>query len=260
MNGLVKFGFEGHEIRTQRDEEGEVWFCVNDVCAPLEHTNPRKAVDDLVDDDDVTKRDVIDSLGRTQEANFVNESGMYALVMGSRLESAKRFKRWVTHEVLPAIRKTGSYSAAAATPANDVKLLTARRLEAKERRLNAELLMRTLKIINEAKPLHVDVFVATAAVVAETAAGRELPALKPKTDGEWMTPTQIAEQLGVTATRVGLTITDLNIRGNFEGVARAVLNKAAHSDKTVTTYQYTPKAVEMIRARLEEAPKLEPVN
>lgn len=259
MSGMVKFGFEGHEVRTQHDHEGEVWFCVNDICAPLAHSNPRKAVEDLVDEGDVTRRDTPTSSG-VQSMNFVNESGMYALVLGSRLETAKRFKRWVTHEVLPTIRKTGGYAAGEAKPAKDVKMLNALRLEAKERRLNAELLMRTLKIINEAKPLHVDVFVATAAVVAETAAGRELPALKPKTEGEWMTPTLIAEQLGVTAARVGLTITELNIRGNIDGVARAVLNKAAYSDKTVTTYQYTPRALEMIRARLQEAPKLEPVN
>lgn len=110
MSEIVKFGFEGHEVRTQADKQGGAWFSVNDICAPLEHSNPRKAVADLVDPDDVTGREVIDSMGRTQTANFVNESGMYALVLGSRLEAAKRFKRWITHEVLPALRKTGTYS------------------------------------------------------------------------------------------------------------------------------------------------------
>ena len=63
-----------------------------------------------MDGDDVQKMDTIDSLGRTQRANHVNESGLYSLILGSRKPEAKRFKKWVTSEVLPAIRKTGSYS------------------------------------------------------------------------------------------------------------------------------------------------------
>jgi prophage antirepressor-like protein len=66
---------------------------------------------DHVDEDDLTKREVIDSLGRAQLTNHVNESGLYALILSSTLPSAKVFKRWVTSEVLPAIRKTGKYAA-----------------------------------------------------------------------------------------------------------------------------------------------------
>ena len=83
----------------------------NDVCAALELVNPRKALADHVDPDDVTQGDTTDNLGRKQLTNHVNESGLYALIFGSRKESAKRFKRWVTSEVLPAIRKNGYYVA-----------------------------------------------------------------------------------------------------------------------------------------------------
>lgn len=100
------------EIRTLADEANEPLFCAADVCKVLGYTNPRKAVADHVSEDDVTKRDTIDNLGRTQSASFVNESGLYSLIFGSKLESAKAFKRWVTSEVLPAIRKTGGYLAA----------------------------------------------------------------------------------------------------------------------------------------------------
>lgn len=100
------------EIRTLADEANEPLFCAADVCKVLGYTNPRKAVADHVSEDDVTKRDTIDNLGRTQTASFVNESGLYSLIFGSKLESAKAFKRWVTSEVLPAIRKTGGYLAA----------------------------------------------------------------------------------------------------------------------------------------------------
>ena len=96
-------------IRTKSNKQGEPMFCAKDVCEALKHTNSRKAVVDLVDKDDVTRSYIIDSLGRKQRAIFINESGLYALILSSKLESAKRFKRWVTGEVLPAIRKQGGY-------------------------------------------------------------------------------------------------------------------------------------------------------
>lgn len=97
-------------IRTAGTAE-EPLFCAADICRALGYTNGRKAIADHCEEDDVTKRDIIDNLGRTQSACFVNESGLYALIFGSKLENAKQFKRWVTSEVLPAIRKTGSYTA-----------------------------------------------------------------------------------------------------------------------------------------------------
>ena len=117
MTKLAVFSFGNQEIRTITDEHGEAWFVANDVCAALELTNPRKALADHVDPDDVTQSDTTDNLGRKQLTNHVNESGLYALIFGSRKESAKRFKRWVTSEVLPAIRKDGYYVANATNPA-----------------------------------------------------------------------------------------------------------------------------------------------
>ena len=117
MTKLAVFSFGNHEIRTVTDELGEAWFVANDVCAALELVNPRKALADHVDPDDVTQGDTTDNLGRKQLTNHINESGLYALIFGSRKESAKRFKRWVTSEVLPAIRKNGYYVANATNPA-----------------------------------------------------------------------------------------------------------------------------------------------
>ena len=110
MNTLIPFQFETHALRVQVDDAGQPWFNANDVCAALELANPRDALAKHVDSDDVAKRDIIDSLGRVQLASFVNESGLYALILGSTKDAAKRFKRWVTSEVLPSIRKTGTYA------------------------------------------------------------------------------------------------------------------------------------------------------
>lgn len=102
--------FENEEFGSIRTvtRDGEVWFVGKDVAEALGFTNSRDAIATHVFDDDKGV-EIIDTLGGKQKMTAINESGLYALVFGSRLESAKRFKRWVTSEVLPAIRKTGSY-------------------------------------------------------------------------------------------------------------------------------------------------------
>lgn len=98
------------EIRTVINENSEPLFCASDVCKALGYANGRDAVAKHVSEDDVAKCDIIDSLGRTQSASFVNESGLYSLIFGSKLDTAKAFKKWVTSEVLPTIRKYGVYA------------------------------------------------------------------------------------------------------------------------------------------------------
>lgn len=119
MSTIIPFQFETHALRVQVDDASQPWFNANDVCEALQLGNARQALESHVDADDVQKLDTIDSLGRTQRANHVNESGLYALILGSTKDAAKRFKRWVTSEVLPSIRKTGAYAtpAVAALPA-----------------------------------------------------------------------------------------------------------------------------------------------
>lgn len=105
---LITFNYNNLNIRTQVDTNGEVFFCANDICAALGYTNPRKAISDHVSEEDVTKRDTLTN-GGNQVMAYINESGLYALIFGSKLETAKQFKHWVTSEVLPSIRKTGKY-------------------------------------------------------------------------------------------------------------------------------------------------------
>lgn len=102
------FAFDSHALRViMRD--GEPWFVAADVCAALGLGNTRMAIDRL--DDDEKGISSIDTLGGRQDLIVVSEPGLYSLVLGSRKPEAKRFKRWVTHEVLPSIRKTGRYAA-----------------------------------------------------------------------------------------------------------------------------------------------------
>lgn len=104
--GNADFG----EVRTVVID-GEPWFVGKDVAQCLGYTNPSKALADHVDDDDKLNNKTLSSLGQ-RGGWLINESGMYALIFGSKLEKAREFKRWVTSEVLPTLRKTGRYEVA----------------------------------------------------------------------------------------------------------------------------------------------------
>lgn len=105
MNPEIQtFNFNATPVRTLTDETGEPWFVAKDVCDILGHSNVSMALGRL-DDDERSKF----NLGRQGETNIVNEAGLYGLILGSRKPEAHEFKRWVTHEVLPSIRKTGGY-------------------------------------------------------------------------------------------------------------------------------------------------------
>lgn len=112
MNELQIFKNDAFgEIRTTMIN-AEPWFVGKDVAEILGYSNPRKAILDHVDEEDKTDGVTIrDSIGRDQNPICINESGLYSLVLSSKLPTAKQFKRWVTGEVLPSIRKTGGYIA-----------------------------------------------------------------------------------------------------------------------------------------------------
>ena len=109
MSNIVAFDFESHDVRILVGQDGEPQFVSADVCNALSIRNSRDAIARL--DDDEKGVAITDTPGGKQELAVINESGLYQLILTSRKPEAKRFKRWVTHEVLPSIRKTGSYAA-----------------------------------------------------------------------------------------------------------------------------------------------------
>lgn len=118
---LTVFAFESAALRTI-DRDGEPWFVAKDVCSVLEIDNVSQALARLDEDERNTLilNEGTSPAGGNPNVNIINESGLYSLVLGSRKPEAKKFKKWVTSEVLPAIRKTGSYSAPSAPETNDV--------------------------------------------------------------------------------------------------------------------------------------------
>ena len=109
MNNLQIFNSEEFGNMRTVTIDDETWFVGKDVANALGYERATKAIQDHVDDDDKDEVPIQDSIGRMQKTPVINESGLYALIFGSKLESAKRFKHWVTSEVLPTIRKTGGY-------------------------------------------------------------------------------------------------------------------------------------------------------
>ena len=109
-NEIQKFDFKGAALRTLTDEAGEPWFVLKDCMSILDLGNPTETVK-MFDKDEFSTTEVIDSIGRRQQTYIISEPGLYRLVMKSRKPEAKEFQRWVTHEVLPSIRKHGGYMA-----------------------------------------------------------------------------------------------------------------------------------------------------
>lgn len=115
MSNIIPFSFEQHAVRTI-EQDGQAWFVLNDVTEALEFTRGRDAAR-MLDDDErcahIVRVRSESGVEQDREVTVINESGLYSLILKSRKPSAKRFKKWVTAEVLPAIRKTGSYAAPA---------------------------------------------------------------------------------------------------------------------------------------------------
>lgn len=107
MNEITSWNYEGAEVRTVQID-GEPWFVLADICRELEISHVKDTAT-RIDEDDLGQTEVIDRMGRSQKAWIINESGLYTVILRSDKPQAKPFRKWVTSEVLPSIRKHGAY-------------------------------------------------------------------------------------------------------------------------------------------------------
>lgn len=143
---LQEFNFNGQEVRTVM-RNNTPYFIGKDVAEALGYRRPTKAIADHIDDEDKDEVPIQDSIGRSQMTPIINESGLYSLILKSKLDTAKRFKRWVTSEVLPSIRKRGLYATDELLNNPDLLIQVATELKnEREQRLIAE------QRINELQP------------------------------------------------------------------------------------------------------------
>ena len=237
------------EIRTM-EINGEPWFVGKDVATALGYERATKAIRDHVDNEDLDEVPIQDSIGRKQKTPIINESGMYSLILGSKLDGAKRFKRWVTSEVLPSIRKSGAYATDSAAAEYKARELRIKEMNAQARLLNAE--TRRLVALQKEKGLS-KVAVDTLAIKAmEEISGKDLGDYLPQT-GRLYSASEVGNAFGISAAKVGRIANAYGLKTEEYGVM--VLDKSRYSAKEVSSFRYNEKGKakigEIVRAERE---------
>ena len=234
------------EIRTM-EINGEPWFVGKDIAAALGYKESAKAIREHIDDEDKGVS-VLDTPGGKQNTVIINESGMYSLILSSKLEGAKRFKRWVTSEILPSIRKTGAYATDSAAAEYKARELRIREMNAQARLINAE--TRRLTVLQKEKGLS-QVAVDTLAVKAvERVTGKDLGDYLPQVEKTY-SASEIGNALGITAAKVGRLANAHGLKTDEYGIT--VMDKSRYSSKEVASFRYNEKGKQKIKEILSES-------
>ena len=232
------------DIRTV-EQDGGIWFVGKDVAEALGYSNPSNAVISHVDDEDKL-RTQIKYAGQNREVSIINESGLYSLVLSSKLPSAKAFKRWITSEVIPSIRKTGSYNKPSKQPTTQQEQQQEQR--AKAMLLNAQsrqckLWLRLAETTDLPDYKHI-----CQQKAAEVLAGSPVLPMQ-KAEKKTLSATEIGKILGITAHKVGMLANKFALKSDAYG--KYFYDKSPNSNKQVETFRYYEDAVEKFKEILE---------
>lgn len=221
MNELKVFtNEECGEIRAMK-RDGEAWFVAVDVCKALEIGNPSQAVKRLDEDERCT---LISNEGR--QMNIVSESGLYSLVLSSRKKEAKTFKRWITHEVLPEIRKTGGYNSQQSD-------------EYKQKRLEVMMINAKARLMKEQNK-RIELMIKN----PEYTPADEEPPIAPKT----YSAGEVGAMLGVSANKIGRLANANGLKDNAYG---EWYKEPLESGKEVEAFRYNQKGIDKLRELLK---------
>lgn len=230
-NNIVAFKYEEQQVRTI-EKNGEPWFVGKDVAAILGYSDTADAVKKHVDPEDKGVGEM-PTPGGKQRIMLINESGLYSLILSSKLPTAKEFKRWVTSEVLPSIRKTGEYKI---TPAQQ------NRLDIMERNSRAREASLWLRISAQVKS---DTYRQVCASYASTVlAGREVIPL-PQTTQHHYSATEIGEMFGISKQAIGNLANTYGMKTDEYGAWYH--DKSPYSAKEVDVFKYNDRAVQRFR-------------
>lgn len=242
--------FENNEFGKVRviEKDGEPWLVGKDVAEALGYTNPNEALSDHVDGEDKLNSKTLSSfefdLGQ-RGGWLINESGLYSLILSSKLPNAKRFKRWVTSEVLPSLRKNGSYDMKKSkTSEEKSKLAEARLMNAKARMSNQFL---KLANVNTLSKEYKNILVAKA---AEILAGEPLISL-PKSKQKTYSSREIGDMFNISANKVGRIANMNGLKVSEYG--EYYRSKSEHSSKEVDTWVYFDSVIPVFAKLLERA-------
>lgn len=229
MNELQTFDYNGSQVRTV-EKDGEAWWVLSDVCRVLELSDTRRTAKRL-DEDELTRLR-LHSGGQSREMYAINESGLYNVILRSDKPQAKPFRKWVTSEVLPTIRKTGQYNA------KPNKALEIKETNARVRLSNAFLKLAKVDTLSSE---YKNILVAKA---AEALTGFQLIPL-PQSEQKMYTATEIGEMFGVSAQKIGKLSNQYGMKTDEYGTWYR--SKSQYSNKEVDSFMYNDKAVERFK-------------
>jgi len=237
MSSVTPYHFEGASIRVV-DIDGVPWFVAKDATDALGYANSSDAV--TTHCKGVAKRYPLQTAGGRQEARILSESDLFRLIVNSALPAAERFERWVFEEVLPSIRKTGSYSMPKAAQSVEASGLP------EFRRARAlDLAAKTAeRIVAQFPSLSEDSRRVVFAKVINPVAGTNVLSL-PRVEQKHYQAGEVGDILGISGTMVGRIANQHGLKTEQHGYFR--LDKSAHSSKQVETFVYNDKGVEAIR-------------
>lgn len=224
---------------------GEPWLVGKDVATALGYSNTKDALSKHVDLEDKmmgsqnTTPSIRDNMGREQHPTFINESGLYSLIMGSKLPSAREFKRWVTSEVLPSIRKTGSYSNPKHRPMTEYQERLSRIREKDMNNKSAALWVKMGEVYDDDMMKQICFAHASKELSGEFAI--PLPVLPEKT----YSAGEIGDILGISANAVGRLANANGLKQDSYG--KWFADKAKSADKAVQTFRYYGKVIPLLR-------------
>lgn len=239
-NEITIFNYEAKEVRTV-EKNGEPWFVLKDICEVLELSTPKRVAERL-DIDEVSLTHVIDSIGRKQETLIINESGLYSVILRSDKPQAKPFRKWVTSEVLPSIRKTGSYAIKQEQANLKEQMLKTREENVKVRKaqlmykLSQEVEMPTYKAVLQSH-------------ITEMLTGEMLLPL-PRLERMTFSAKEIGNRLGISGAKVGRLTNQYNLKTDEYGIW--VWDKSASSAKQVQSFRYYDNILDKLRGILVE--------
>lgn len=228
MNQLQVFSNERlGKIRTM-NIDGQPYFVGKDIAEALGYEKPRNAIATHVHEDDKTTA-LIQGAGSNYKSNavLINESGMYALIFGSKLEKAKEFKHWVTSEVLPSIRKTGGYNSQQSD-------------EYKQKRLEVMMINAKARLMKEQNK-RIELMIKN----PEYTPADEVPPIVPKT----YSAGEVGAMLGVSANKIGRLANKHNLK--VEEYGEWFKDVAKSADKEVQTFRYNQKGIDKLRELLK---------
>lgn len=228
------------EVRTL-EIDGEPWFVLADVCMALELSSPHKVADRL-EEDERNQIPLTDSIGRQQNTTVVNESGLYSVILRSDKPQAKTFRKWVTSEVLPSIRKTGAYTVS--TNAEQ----WSRQLDVEEKKADAMLLEAKAKqaaILLEFTKLNLSPEANQALVACASELMTGVKALPLPEVEKTYSAGEVGEMFGVSGNKIGRIANAEGLKTEKYGIF--VLDKARGHNKQVQTFRYNHTAIEFFR-------------